>query len=167
MGPHWVAKKPAKGYAKTLGIWAPKEKIESAKKLAEETIAQREAKRVVSRKQRKKQEAKYRERFAEAVYEYLDFSPRYERLARDIVGAVAERATEVGSERVGRISKQPLEEKAMLPARAHIRHNYTRYEDQLLGFDFSLEPVDDLYRDVKSGAQEAVDEFLSRHRRES
>ncbi len=167
MGPHWVAKKRAKGYTKTLGIWAPKENIEAAKKLAEETTAQREAKRVVSRKQREKQEAKYRERFAQAVYEYLNFSRRYQKLARDIAKAVAERTSEVSSERVGRTSKLILEEKAMLAARAHIRHNYTKYEDQLLGFDFSLEPGDYLYREVKSEAQEAVDEFLDRHRLES
>jgi len=165
MGPHWVAKKAAKGYTRTLGIWAPKENIEAAQKLAEETTAQREAKRVVSRKQRERQEAKYQERFAEAVYEYLGFSPRHEKLARDIAKSVAERATEVGSERVGRTSKLTLEEKAMLAARAHIRHNYTKYEDQLLGFEFPLEPDDDLYREVKSEAQEAVDEFLDRHRR--
>jgi hypothetical protein len=60
-----------------------------------------------------------------------------------------------------------LEEKAILAARAHIRHNYTKYEEQLLGFDFPLEPGDSLYQEVKSEAQEAVDEFLDRHRAES
>jgi len=167
MGPHWVAKKPAKGYTRTLGIWAPKENIEAAKKLAEETRAQRQAKRIISRKQRERQEAKYRERFAEAVYEYLSFAPKYEKLARDIAEAVAERATEVGSERVGRTSKLSLEEEAMLAARAHIRHHYTPYDDQLLEFGFDLEPGDFLYREVKSEAQEVVDEFLSRHRQEN
>jgi hypothetical protein len=167
MGPHWVAKKRAKGYTKTLGIWAPRENIEAAKKLAAQTITVREANRAASRKQREKQEAKYRERFAEVVYEYLNFSRRYGRLARDIAKSVAERATGVGSERVGRTSKLTLEEKAVLAARAHIRHNYTEYEDQLLGFDFSLEPGDYLYRQVKGEAQEAVDEFLDRHRLES
>jgi len=167
MGPHWVAKKRAKEYTKTLGIWAPKENIEAAKKLAEETTAQREAKRVVSRKQREKQEAKYRERFTEAVYEYLNFSPRYQKLARHIANAVARRATEVGSERVGRTSKLTLEEKAGLAARAHIRHNYTKYEEQLLSSDLLLEPGDYLYWEVKSEAQEAVDEFLDSHRLKS
>ena len=167
MGPHWVAKKPAKGYTRTLGIWAPKENIEAAKKLAEETRGQREAKRIISQRQRERQEAKYRERFTEAVYEYLGFASKYEELARDIAEAVAARATEVGSERVGRTRKLSLEEKAMLAARAHIRHNYTPYEGQLLEFGFDLEPGDFIYREVKSEAQEAVDKFLSRHREES
>ena len=165
MGPHWVAKKRAKGYTKTLGIWAPKENIEAAKKLAEETTAQREAKRVVSRKQREKQEAKYRERFAEAVYEYLNFSRRYRKLARDIAKAVAERATEVGSERVGRTSKLTLEEKAMLAARAHIRHNYTKYDDKLVNPEPILDPHSYSYHEIKSEAEEDVDEFLDKQRK--
>ena len=107
MGPHWVAKKPAKGYTRTLGIWAPKENIEAAQKLAEETRAQREAKRLISRAQREKQEAKYREQFAQAVYEYLGFEPEHQQLARDIAKAVAEHATQVGSERVGQQGNCP------------------------------------------------------------
>ena len=108
MGPHWIAKKPAKGYTRTLGIWAPKENIKAAQKLAEETRNQREVKRLISRAQREKQEAKYREQFATAVYEYLAFVPKHGQLARDIAKAVAEHATQVGSERVGRTSKLPL-----------------------------------------------------------
>jgi len=163
-GPYWVGKKPAKRYTRTLGIWAPKENIETAKKLAEETIARRQVKRIISRKQRERQEAKYRERFAKAVYEYLSFAPKYEKLACDIAEAVSGHATEVGSERVGRTRKLSLEEKAMLAARAYIRHNYTSYDDQLLEFGFALERGDFLYQEVKGEAQEAVDEFLIRHR---
>lgn len=165
MGPHWVAKKPAKGYTRTLGIWAPKENIAATQKLAEETKAQREAKRVISRAQRERQEAKYREQFVEAVYRYLTFAPKHEKLAQDIARGVAEHATQVGSERVGRTSKLSLEEKATLAARAYIRHNYTKYEDRLLDFEFPLERGDYLYREIKSEADEAVDEFLDHHRK--
>lgn len=165
MGPHWVAVKRAKGYTRTLGIWAPKENIEAARRLADETRVQREAKRTVSRAQRERQEAKYREEFQEDVYEYLGFAPRHEKLAREIAKAVAERATQVGSERVGRTRKLSLEERAALAARAHIRHNYTKYDDRLDGFGFPLEPGDYLYREAKAEAQEAVDEFLTRHRK--
>jgi hypothetical protein len=165
MGPHWVAKKPAKGYTRTLGIWAPKENIEAAQKLAEETSTQREAKRLISRAQRQKQETKYREQFAEVVYEYLSFAVKHEQLARDIAEAVAEYATQVRSERVGRTRKLPLQEKAMLAVRAYIRHTYTKYEDRLLDFGFPLEPGDYLYREIKSEADEAVDKFLDSHRK--
>jgi hypothetical protein len=165
MGPHWVAKKPAEGYTRTLGIWAPKENIEAAQKLAEETTTQREAKRLISRVQREKQETKYRDQFADAVCKYLDFAPKHEQLAHDIAKAVAEHATQVRSERVGRTRKLPLEEKAMLAARAYIRHKYTEYEDELLGLGFPLKTSDYLYQDIKSDAAEAVDWFLDSHRR--
>ena len=75
-------------------------------------------------------------------------------------------ATQVGSERVGRTRKLPLEEKAMLAARAYIRHNYTNYENQLLNFEFLLEPGDYLYREIKSETDEAVNKFLSHHRKQ-
>jgi hypothetical protein len=165
MGPHWVAKKPAKGYTKTLGIWAPKENIETGQRLADQTRTRREAKRVVSRAQRERQEARYQEQFAEAAYGYLNFAPKHKKLARDIARAIAEHATRVGSGRVGRTGKLSLEEKAMLAARAYIRHNYTKYEDRLLNFGVPLEPDDYLYREIKAEAEEAVDEFLDRHRR--
>jgi hypothetical protein len=165
MGPHWIAKKRAKGYTRTLGIWAPKENIEAARKLADETRSQREVKRLISRAQREKQEAKYREQFTEAVHEYLGFAPKHEQLACDIAKAVAEHATQVGSERVGRTSKLPLEEKAMLATRSYIRHNYTKYESQFLDFGSPLEPNDYLYKEIKSEADEAVEKFLDSHRK--
>lgn len=165
MGPHWVAKKPAKGYTKTLGIWAPKENIQAALRLAEETRAQRKEKRAISRAQRERQEGKYRGRFAQAVYEYLAFAVEHDELARDIADAVAQHATQVGSERVGRTSKLSLEEKAILAARAYIRHHYTKYEDQLLNFEVLLQPGDYLYREIRSEAEDAVDSFLTRYRK--
>lgn len=164
MGPYWMAVKAAKGYTRTLGIWAPSENIEAAQKLAVETRVQREEKRAVGRKQREKQEAKYREKFAEAVCEYLDFAPKHGKLARKIARGVAEHAAQVGSGRVGRTSKLALEEKAMLAARAYIRHKYTKYEDELVSFEFPLESDDYLYQEIKTDANEAVDEFLRRHR---
>ena len=167
MGPYWVAKKHAKSYTMTLGIWAPKENIEAARQLAEETRVKRDAKQLVSRKQRERQEAKYQERFAEAVYKYLDFEPKHEKLAHDIAKGVAEHATQVSSGRVGRARKLTLEDKAVLAGRAYIRHNYTPYEDQLLEFGFDLKPGDFLYQEVKGEAREAVDEFLSHHREKS
>jgi hypothetical protein len=49
--------------------------------------------------------------------------------------------------------------------RAYIRHNYTKYEDRLLDFGFPLESDDYLYREIKSETDEAVDKFLSSHRK--
>jgi hypothetical protein len=66
---------------------------------------------------------------------------------------------------VGRTRKLPIQEKAILAVRAYIRHKYTKYEDQLLDFGFPLEPGDYLYREIKSEADEAVDKFLTSHRK--
>jgi len=165
MGPHWLEVKAAKGYTRKLGIWAPEENIDAAIKLAQETQKQRETKRIASREQREKQEAKYRNQFAEAVYTYLDFTPRYRKLARKISQETAERATVVGSERVGRTKKLTLEDKAALAVRAYIRHNYTKYDDNLAGPELILDPHSYLYHEIRSEAEEEVDEFLDKHRK--
>jgi hypothetical protein len=60
-----------------------------------------------------------------------------------------------------------LDERAVLAARALIRHRYTSYEDDL--FDASMEdPWDEefWYREIKAEAQRAVDDFLDQHRKQ-
>ncbi len=163
MGPHWVVLKRRKGYTETLGILAPVANIEAAKRLAEETAARRSTARDRSREQRTRREVDCRQLFIEAVLGYLDFAPRHQELARKIAEAVASRATEVGSGRVGRMAKLSLENKAELAARAHIRHKYTKYEDRLIReglFDIDKE----IHRSIRADAQEDVDRFLRRHR---
>jgi len=165
MGPHWLEVKTAKGYTRKLGIWAPEENIDAAIKLTQETREQRETKRIASQEQREKQEAKYRNVLAEAVYTHLDFASRYRKLARKISQETAERATVVGSERVGRTKKLMLEDKAALAVRAYIRHNHTKYDDKLASSELILDPHSCLYREIKSEAEEEVDEFLDKHRK--
>ena len=66
---------------------------------------------------------------------------------------------------MGRTRTLSLDERAALAARALVRHRHTSYEDDL--FDASLEdPWDEdlWYREIKSEAQSAVDDFLARHR---
>jgi hypothetical protein len=164
-GAYWLAKKPGRQYARTLGVWTPAENIEAAQDLAQHTKAAREAKRVVSRTQREREEAKYRERFAGEVYNYLSFSPQHEALAQDIATAVAQHAGDVGSGRVGRTKKLSLREKAELAARAHIRHNYTNYDERLAESVIALDEGDFAYRQIRAEAQSAVDEFLDEHRK--
>ncbi len=165
MGPHWLEVKAAKGYTRKFGTWAPEKNIDTAIKLGQETQEQRETKRIASREQREKQEAKYRNQFAEAVYSYLDFAPRYSKLARKISQETAERATVVGSERVGRTKKLTLEDKAALAVRAYIRHNHTKYDDNLASPELVLDPNSYLYHEIRSEAEEEVDEFLDKHRK--
>jgi hypothetical protein len=166
MGPYWLAVKAAKGYTRKLGIWVSEKNLEAANRLAQETLEHRAAKRIISRAQREKQEARYQQQFADAVYEYLDFAPGYEKLARKIALRTAERATAVGSERVGRTRKLTLAEKAALAARAYIRHNHTKYEDNLANPELILDPDSYSYDELRFEAAEEVDQFLARHRKQ-
>jgi hypothetical protein len=49
-----------------------------------------------------------------------------------------------------------------LAARAHIRHEFTTYDDQLE--QLALVGDDWLYQEAKTRAHDDVDEFLDRHR---
>ena len=166
LGPHWVVVRRGKGYTETLGLLAPAASINTARGLASETAARREATRAASGERREKQEQAYRQQFSEAVLRILDFAPRHRALALEIAEGAAQQATEVGSGRVGRTAKLSLEEKAELAARAYIRHQYTRYEERIIKAGlFEPDHGDPVYRDLRARAQEEVDEFLERHRR--
>lgn len=137
-----MAEEPPNSGTRTLGVWAVKENSEVVQRLAEEMRVQRGLKRAISRRQCERQEAKYRERLAEALYEYLDFARKNEKLARDIANSLAWHTTEVPSEQVGRTSKLPLEENAMLATRARIQHDDAKYEDRLVNSESLLERSD-------------------------
>lgn len=57
------------------------------------------------------------------------------------------------------------EDKARLAARAHIRHRYTSYENKLDKLPLDACDEDDLNRENKGSAHQAVDDFLDQHRR--
>lgn len=97
---------------------------------------------------------------------FLSFAPEHAQLAEQIASETAAHAAVVGSGRVGRTQLLSLQEKAALAARAHIRHRYTAYEDQLGDLPFEAWDEDDLYREIKGAAHEAVDDFLEDHRQQ-
>ncbi len=86
-------------------------------------------------------------------------------MAERIAADTAAHAAVVGSGRVGRTQLLTLAEKAELAARAHIRHRYTSYEDELDQIPFEAWDEEDLYREIKGAAHDAVDMFIERHRR--
>jgi hypothetical protein len=145
---------------------APKTTIDEARAAAETTAEQRARRRTADTTYRDRNEARYRKELAAAIVTYLDFAPEHARLALEIAERAAARAGEVGSGRVGRTRLLSLEERAKLAARADIRHSHTSYEqdldhvseDDLVGDDW-------LYREVKSTAHVAVDDFIDHHRR--
>jgi hypothetical protein len=65
---------------------------------------------------------------------------------------------------VGRTRLLSLDQKAELAARAHIRHRYTSYHHELDQIPFEAWQEDDVYREVKGAAHQAVDHFLDEHR---
>ena len=167
-GLYWLAWAPrtrSRRHRRAIGLWAPKDAIKAAQAAAQETEQTRAKRRVESSRYRERKEDRYREELSEAIVSYLGFVPAHAELARTIAEAAAARAAEVGSGRVGRTRTLSIEERAALAARAHIRHNFTDYEDKLA--DLPLEDVsgdDWLYREAKATAHEKVDEFIEDHR---
>ena len=151
----------------TVGIRAPKENIEKAKAMEQQTEDDRKIKRDKSSVYRGKREGQYAEEFYEAVLQYLNFSHKYDDIAEEIAHNAASHACEVGSERVGRTKTIPLAEKAAMGARAYIRHNHTTYDDKLRETANNLEISElpkDMYRDIKSNTMDEVTIFINKHR---
>jgi hypothetical protein len=174
LGPYWEERKKRdittrryKGPVSTIvGIWAPIMNIEKAEYLETQTEANRLKKRETSRIYRDQKEEKYRGEFKKGVIEFLDFAPSYEIMAEEIAEETSNTACEKNSGRVGRTGNLPLEEKVKLAVYAHIRHNYTDYDEKLRKYrELGLDKLpEDMYRSVKSSAAEKVDEFIIKHR---
>ena len=163
-GPHWILLKRRKRYTETLGILCPGKVLEGVEGRDEETRAARAKARERAEKQRQQAEERYRRAFEEACLRYLDFAPRFVSVARTIAHETAAHATVKRTGRVGRTSLLPLDEKARLAVRAHLRHRYTSYENELVRRGSSLDPED--VRPIRWDAGRKVDEFLRSRRRE-
>lgn len=166
-GRYWLPWQPRsrhRPHRRLLGLWAPAEAIRAAEARAEQTAGKRAAARTVNARTRARREERYQDQLREAVLAFLGFAPSYADLAEQIAVETAAHAAVVGSGRVGRTQRLSLEEKARLAARAHIRHRFTKYEDELSDLPFEAWGADDLYREMRGAAHEAVDDFLDEHR---
>jgi hypothetical protein len=167
-GRYWLSWQPRsrhRPHRRLLGLWAPAEAIRAAGARAEQTAGKRAAARTVNARTRARREERYQDQLREAVLAFLGFAPSYADLAEQIAVETAAHAAVVGSGRVGRTRLLSLEEKARLAARAHIRHRFTKYEDELSDLPFEAWGADDLYREIRGAAHEAVDDFLDEHRK--
>ncbi len=167
-GLYWLSWDPrtrTRPHRRLRGLWAPKHAIAAAQAKADETAAKRAAARVSGARHRERQEERYREQLIQAILAYLAFAPEHAALAQQIAEEAAARAAVVGSGRVGRTRTISLQDRAALAARASVRHQHTRYEDELDRLAF-LEgwDADYLYRDVNAAAHAAVDKFIDAHR---
>lgn len=176
VGDYWVLFRP-KGrgqHRRQLGLLAPIESIAAAREAAAVTAARRETQRESSSRQRERAETVYRAEFEEAVLRWLAFAPQHQEIADEIARGAVDRASLVGSGRVGRTKQLTLDERAALAARAFIRHRHTDYEDRLFSLELSELDLDtDLdagvgevgdYREIKRMAHREVDAFLEQHR---
>lgn len=166
-GQYWLSWQPrsrSRSHRRLLGLWAPAEAIADAQRCARETADKRARARRVAVDTRARRNERYERELRGAVLEFLDFAPGHRALAEQIADETAAHAAVVGSGRVGRTQLLTLEEKAALAARAHIRHRHTRYEDRLDTIPLEAWDEDDLYREIKGAAHEAVDDFLDEPR---
>ena len=94
-----------------------------------------------------------------------ELAPEHAEIEDQYAREASTRAAVVGSGRVGRTRLLSLEERAVLAARALIRHRHTSYE-----YDLVDEAIDDpwdeeyTYREIKAEAQLGVDQLLETHR---
>ena len=159
----WAPRSRTRQHRRLLGLWAPAAAIRSAQRAEADTASARAVRREAGARSRARQEARYQDELAAAIVEYLHFAARYEALAQTIARSAAKRAAVVGSGRVGRTRVLVLDERAALAARAQIRHAHTDYDDRLDELLVLVED-DELYRDIKAQAHDAVDVFIHAHR---
>lgn len=159
----WAPRSRSRPHRRLLGLLAPESTITSAERSAADTETARALRRDAGARSRERQEARYQQELTVAIVEYLAFAPEHQTLAEAIAREAAERAAVVGSGRVGRTRLLSLQDRAALAARAELRHAHTDYEKQL--DDLGVAGIDDdLYREIRTEAQDAVDTFLQVHR---
>ena len=136
-------------YNYATGYYVPKGVALEAEKRRVESAARREKERMRAAVYRAKREAKYVKEFRTVMAKQFPGLPESEG------EAVADRACEVGSKRVGRTKQLSLDEKVRLAVAAHARHEHTNYEE-LLGDTWT----DEEYREVRSLVAPEVDSIL-------
>lgn len=119
-GDYWIAWKPRsrqRRHRRLIGVFAPRDAIESARTAAAETETRRAKAREHGATSRARAEDRYRSELAVAITAFLDFDDQYAPLAEKIADEASGRAAVVGSGRVGRTKTIGLEQRAELAAR--------------------------------------------------
>ena len=129
-GPSWTVKTKKGRRVFSLGVWAPRERIES---IQEDLAAERSTEAYVKRrrsdaKRREKKQAEYVEDFRQAILDFLRFDSSHHDLALRLADAVAAHATPVGSGTVARTKRIPIEKRAESAVIAWMRHQTTAYD---------------------------------------
>lgn len=130
-GPCWTVKDRRGKRVISLGIWAPRERIErlGAALLNERQDPSYQRKLEAGRKRRQVEQDVYAGDFEAAVLRYLNFAATYLPLARKLAKAIAAHAVPVGSGTVARTQRIPIERRAEAATIAWLRHQTTSYDD--------------------------------------
>jgi hypothetical protein len=144
----WLPKDRHRPHRRLLGLWAPAATIDAARTAADLSPPRRND----------RDTTRWRRDLTDAVIAFLDFRPEHAGLARRIATEAATRADPP--------TKISLSERAELATRAAIRHLHTDYQETIDTLAASGYWDDDrLYQQARQKAEDAVDEFLARHRR--
>ena len=160
-GPSWTIQEKKGRKLFSRGVLAPAENIEQARAAleAERATPAYQKKLQAGRARRAKEQAAYVEDFHAAVVSFLDFAPRYLRLADELARAVTAHATPVGSGTVARTQRIPVERRAEAAVIAWMRHQTTAYDDM------TIERRKGARREVRRQLARRSRQLLERYRR--
>lgn len=129
-GAYWRVQVKKGRRMQSLGLWAPKKHIESAKLM----VAQMRAdpsyakKKESAAKSREKKQATYTLNFEHAVTDYLNFHLAYKKHEIVVARLVTKHAIPIGSGTVARTERISIEERASKAVIAWMRHETTNYD---------------------------------------
>ncbi len=128
--PTWTVqiKKGRKTFS--LGVWASGSVIAQRRAELESERATEKYKnrRASDSARRNRKQDEYVEDFGDAVFQFLDFAPRYHSIAKKMAAVVTAHATPVGSGTVARTQRIPLEQRVESAVIAWMRHQTTAYD---------------------------------------
>jgi hypothetical protein len=160
-GPTWTVKEKKGRRTFSQGIWAPKDRVEDAKRGLD---AERSTDAYAKRRQqdlarREKKQTAYVDEFYRAVITFLDFDDRFQTMAEKMARLVAAHATPVGSGTVARTERIPLEKRAESAVVAWLRHQTTAYDHM------TIPRVKGKRREIRRMLAEESRRLLTRYRR--
>lgn len=160
-GPCWTMHEKRGRKVFSLGLYAPKERIET---LRAELELERKAPAYANKlaraaDKRKLEQVHYEEDFCASVRAFLAFAQRHEEVARAVAQAISEHATPVGSGTVARTKRIPIEQRAEAATIAWLRHATTGYDNM------EIPRVKGMRREVRRMLAERSRSLLDRYRR--
>lgn len=160
-GPTWTVKEKKGRRTFSRGVWAPKDRVEDAKRRLD---TERSTEAYARRRQqdlarREKKQTAYVDEFYHAVLGFLDFDARFDSLAERMARAISAHATPVGSGTVARTERIPLDRRAESAVIAWLRHQTTAYDHM------KIPRVKGKRREVRRMLAEESRRLLARYRR--